>query len=65
MFDEICDEIINKLKTDECVPILLSVSGSDAYGFSSINNSDIDIRGFYMYVNPIDVFNPGTSAIKN
>lgn len=54
---EIIEQIQNQLEKINAKIFFLCISGSDAYGFSSENNSDIDIRGVYYYVNPVDMFN--------
>jgi predicted nucleotidyltransferase len=57
--EEIIDQVRYQLKRSNCEPFFLCISGSDNYGFSSENNSDVDIRGAYFYTNPNDMFSPG------
>lgn len=55
---EVLDHIKEQLKEIEAEPFFLCISGSDNYGFSSENNSDVDIRGAYIFLKPDDIFNP-------
>ncbi len=55
---EVIIEISNQLHEIGAEPFFLCISGSDNYGFSSENNSDVDIRGAYIHVRPDDIFNP-------
>lgn len=55
--DEIVDQIRKQLDQINAEPFFLCISGSDNYGFSSVNNSDVDIRGAYYFRNPEEMFN--------
>jgi predicted nucleotidyltransferase len=57
--EEIIDRIREQLEGINCQPFFLCISGSDNYGFASQNNSDVDIRGAYFYMDPDDMFSPG------
>ncbi|MGA1820942.1 MAG: DNA polymerase beta superfamily protein [Thermoplasmatota archaeon] len=57
--EEIIDQIRKQLSEMNCEPFFLCISGSDNYGFSSENNSDVDIRGAYYFTDPNDMFSPG------
>ena len=54
----VIDHIQKQLREIEAEPFFLCISGSDNYGFSSENNSDVDIRGAYIHLQPDDIFNP-------
>ena len=55
--EEIIDQIREQLNAINAEPFFLCISGSDNYGFSSVNNSDVDIRGAYYFRNPEEMFN--------
>jgi len=54
---EIVEQIQCQLEKVNSGIYFLCIGGSDAYGFSSENNSDVDIRGAYYYTNSLDMFN--------
>jgi len=53
---EIIEQIEKQLNTINAAPFFLCISGSDNYGFSSENNSDVDIRGAYFFKDPKSMF---------
>lgn len=55
--EKIIERIQNQLNSINAKIYFLCIGGSDAYGFSSENNSDVDIRGVYYFTDPVDVFN--------
>ena len=54
----IIDRITGQLADIGAKPFFLCVSGSDAYGFSSENNSDVDVRGSFYFTNLTNMFIP-------
>lgn len=62
--EEIIDQIRTQLDAIDASPFFLCISGSDNYGFSSVNNSDVDIRGAYYFRNPEEMFNEDWSNPK-